>query len=308
MGVQSRRWAVLKRTWETQDWLRLRYNMALIGGTRLEWPAWNGETFQIRKRVVGADLHNAGGGLEERGIRVYDRKKADRWEPSRERRTFILRTPTPTSSGHSAILERIIALYKNKEPLCLSYTDAGSVVPGSVWRRFQGARWRASMASWPPPVVQDKSGFVTNLYLVLSRGCDNTLTHPVRPQRDDSLRLPAEDQWVSPLKDPQLTAAWPLPAMQTQGLAASRIPGLQPPINLLWFISSLENTHTQGLKIEPSHAEIEAMGSPKKGDYFIAEKRRFLSLRKGNQSRVGSVHTLTGTVALPSPQTGPQGQ
>lgn len=63
---------------------------------------------------------------------MYDRKKADRWEPSRERRTFILRTSTPTSSGHSAIRERIIDLYKNKEPLCLSYTDVGSVVRGGV--------------------------------------------------------------------------------------------------------------------------------------------------------------------------------
>lgn len=61
-----------------------------------------------------------------------DRKKTDRREPSRERRTFILRASTPTSSGHSAILERTVAVAQSEEPLCLSYTDAGSVVRGSV--------------------------------------------------------------------------------------------------------------------------------------------------------------------------------
>lgn len=30
----------------------------------------------------------------------------------------------------------------------------------------------------------------------------------------------------------------------TRSITLDRIPGLQPPINLLWFISSLENTHT----------------------------------------------------------------
>lgn len=71
-----------------------------------------------------------------------------------------------------------------------------------------------------------------------------------------------------------------------------------------------KHTHTRGLKIEPLQAKIETMDSPKKGAYFIAEMRRFLSLRKGAEpcGGVGSVHTLTGTVALPSPQTGPQGQ
>jgi len=65
MGLHSQRWAVLKRTWETQDWLRHQTNKPLDWSDGLQWPAWNGETFQIRKRVVGADLHNTDRELEE---------------------------------------------------------------------------------------------------------------------------------------------------------------------------------------------------------------------------------------------------
>lgn len=59
----------------------------LIGQTGLEWPAWNGEASQIRKRVVGADLQNTARGLEERG---ESRGKRQRWKEGRgERETRV---------------------------------------------------------------------------------------------------------------------------------------------------------------------------------------------------------------------------
>lgn len=67
-GLQSQRWAVLKRTWETQDWLTQQTNKPLDWSVELKWLAWNGETFQIRKRVVGADLHNTERELEVWGV------------------------------------------------------------------------------------------------------------------------------------------------------------------------------------------------------------------------------------------------
>lgn len=83
---------------------------------------------------MGADLHNAGGARGERGIRVYDRKKTERWEPSRERRTQHSYWERPPQLPLS-ILERIFALYKSKERLILGILRKRMSLKSELWER-----------------------------------------------------------------------------------------------------------------------------------------------------------------------------
>lgn len=135
-----------------------------------------------------------------------------------------------------------------------------------------------------------------------------------RPQRGNSLRLTATDGWVSPLKDPLLTAVWPLSMTQTQLSSASPWTGFQA--------SSLPSTFSDSSAVWKTHtgSKNRVITRQNKNDefqnrdfYFIAQEWRFFSLRKwaccreGNQIRVLvlGVSTMSGAVALPISQTGP---
>lgn len=123
-------------------------------------------------------------------------------------------------------------------------------------------------------MVGDKSGFVTTLcptfntrHLQLFRGCKNILTHTLGLccHGEATARQFAATHswgWVSrPTERPSahscLTSVNDADTI-TLSITLDRIPGLQPPINLLWFISSLE---TQALKLELLHAKIETINS-----------------------------------------------
>lgn len=104
-----------------------------------------------------------------------------------------------------------------------SYTDAGSETvscSSSSCRCWSPEVICALITSWPLMIVGHESDFVTAL-------CPTINTQQHTAPKVILLRFWAKDGWVSPLKDPLLTAVPPLSMMHTPLSSTSPWPGFQ---------------------------------------------------------------------------------